>query len=56
MQADLLTTIILPVSLFIIMLGMGLALRPVDFKLVIIKPKAVIIGLAAPMLILPVLA
>ena len=56
MQADVLTTIILPVSLFIIMLGMGLALRPVDFKMVIIKPKAVILGLVAQMLVLPLLA
>ncbi len=36
MQADLLTTVILPASLFIIMLGMGLALKPIDFKMVII--------------------
>jgi BASS family bile acid:Na+ symporter len=56
MQADTLTTIVLPVSLFIIMLGMGLALRPADFKMVILKPKAVILGLVAQMLILPLLA
>lgn len=56
MQADLLTTVILPVSLFIIMLGMGLALKPVDFKMVVLKPKAVLIGLVAQMLILPLIA
>jgi BASS family bile acid:Na+ symporter len=56
MQADTLTTLILPVSLFIIMLGMGLALRPADFKMVILKPKAVILGLVAQVLILPLLA
>jgi len=56
MQADLLTTVILPASLFIIMLGMGLALKPIDFKMVIIKPKAVILGLIAQMVILPLIA
>jgi BASS family bile acid:Na+ symporter len=56
MQADTLTTIILPVSLFIIMLGMGLTLRPADFKMVILKPKAVVLGLVAQVLILPLLA
>ena len=56
MQADTLTTVVLPISLFIIMLGMGLALKPVDFKMVILKPKAVILGLIAQMLILPMLA
>lgn len=56
MQADLLTTVILPGSLFIIMLGMGLALRPIDFKMVVIKPKAVVLGLIAQMVILPFIA
>ena len=56
MQADTLTTVVLPVSLFIIMLGMGLALKPLDFKMVILKPKAVILGLIAQMLILPLMA
>ena len=56
MQADLLTTVILPASLFVIMLGMGLALKPMDFKMVILRPKAVLIGLVAQMLILPLIA
>jgi BASS family bile acid:Na+ symporter len=56
MQADILTTIVLPLSLFIIMLGMGLALKPVDFKMVLIRPKAVALGVFAQMVILPLLA
>lgn len=56
MKADLLIQVVLPAALFIIMLGMGLALKPIDFKLVIAKPKAVILGILAQMLMLPILA
>lgn len=56
MEAQFLTKVFLPASLFIIMLGMGLSLRPLDFKLVVIKPKAVVLGLIAQMILLPVLA
>ena len=53
MQADTLTQIILPLSLFIIMLGMGLSLQPADFSRVIQEPKAFGIGVACQMLLLP---
>ncbi len=56
MKADLLVQIVLPAALFIIMLGMGLALKPLDFKLVIAKPKAVFLGVLAQMLLLPSIA
>lgn len=56
MKADLLIQVVLPAALFIIMLGMGLALKPLDFKLVVAKPKAVILGIVAQMLMLPMLA
>jgi len=56
MQIDLLTKIILPLSLFFIMFGMGLSLRATDFKAVFKFPKAVSIGLAGQMLLLPVVA
>ena len=56
MQVDLITTVVLPASLFIIMLGMGLALKPVDFKLVMVRPKAVALGVFAQMVILPLMA
>jgi len=56
MQADLLIKVFLPASLFIIMLGMGLSLKPVDFKLVLVKPKAIVLGMIAQMVMLPILA
>jgi len=56
MQADILTTIILPSSLFIIMLGLGLTLHATDFTRVIRQPKAALIGLSAQMIALPIIA
>ncbi len=48
-----LTAIFLPLALFIIMLGMGLSLTLDDFKRVLVEPKAVIIGLIAQLIFLP---
>ena len=56
MKADLLVQVVLPAALFIIMLGMGLSLKLADFKLVASKPKAVVLGIVAQMLMLPLLA
>ena len=56
MEADILIKIILPAALFIIMLGMGLSLKLMDFQLIIAKPKAVILGVLAQMLMLPLIA
>ncbi|ORU90459.1 MAG: bile acid:sodium symporter [Cycloclasticus sp. symbiont of Poecilosclerida sp. M] len=56
MQADLLTTVVLPASLFVIMLGMGLSLRLTDFSRVLRQPKAAVIGITAQMFILPLIA
>ncbi|MEH6503671.1 MAG: bile acid:sodium symporter family protein [Cycloclasticus sp.] len=56
MQADLLTTVILPASLFIIMLGMGLSLRRTDFARVLTQPKAAVVGLSAQLIALPLIA
>jgi BASS family bile acid:Na+ symporter len=56
MQADLLMTVVLPVSLFIIMLGMGLSLRTADFTHILAEPKAALIGLSAQMIALPLIA
>lgn len=44
----------LPLSLAIIMLGMGLSLVPLDFKRVIIYPKATLIGILNQIVGLPV--
>lgn len=53
MQESLLSTVILPLALGIIMLGLGLSLTVADFTRVIKYPKAVFIGLVCQMLILP---
>lgn len=54
MESNFLTAIFLPLALFIIMLGMGLGLRLDDFKRIFIEPKAVMIGLIAQLIMLPV--
>ncbi len=56
MEESILTTIILPASLFIIMLGMGLSLVVDDFKRVLLYPKATIIGLVNQLIVLPLIA
>ena len=56
METSILTDIFLPLSLFIIMLGMGLSLVPNDFKQVVLFPKAVILGLIGQIILLPVIA
>ncbi len=55
MQSSFLTTVFLPLALFIIMLGMGLGLTVNDFKRVFIQPKAVMLGLIAQLILLPVI-
>lgn len=44
---------IIPICLFLIMLGMGLSLMPDDFRRVIAYPKAVAIGLTCQLVVLP---
>lgn len=56
MEASVLTAVVLPLSLFIIMLGMGMSLQLRDFNEVLVHPKAVIIGLLMQMVMLPLLA
>ena len=46
MQASVLTTVLLPVALGIIMLGLGLSLTPADFRRVLQQPRAVVIALS----------
>jgi BASS family bile acid:Na+ symporter len=52
-EESIITTVFLPVALGVIMLGLGLSLTPADFKRVIVYPRAVVVGLACQMLILP---
>lgn len=54
MESNILTSVLLPVALFTIMLGMGLGLTPDDFKRILVNPKGVILGLGAQLILLPV--
>ncbi|MDG1276623.1 MAG: bile acid:sodium symporter family protein [Algoriphagus sp.] len=56
MEANVLTQVFLPLSLAIIMFGMGLSLTLADFKRILIYPKAVTIGLVNQMILLPLIA
>jgi BASS family bile acid:Na+ symporter len=46
----------LPVSLFIIMIGVGLTLRPRDFHNVVYYPKALVLGSIAQIILMPCVA
>jgi bile acid:Na+ symporter, BASS family len=54
METNFLTDLLLPISLGIIMLGMGLSLVPADFKRIFLYPKAIAIGLFNQIVLLPV--
>lgn len=54
METNYLTDIMLPLSLAVIMLGMGLSLVPYDFKRVALYPKAASIGILNQIIVLPV--
>lgn len=53
MEDSILTSVILPVSLAIIMFGMGLSLIPDDFKRIFQYPKAALVGLSNQLILLP---
>ena len=55
MEASIVTSVLLPLALFIIMLGMGLSLVIDDFKRVAQYPKAAAIGLTNQLLLLPLI-
>jgi len=56
MEANILTQVFLPLSLAVIMFGMGLSLTLADFKRILIYPKAVAIGLTNQIILLPLIA
>ena len=56
MQESILTTLVLPIALAMIMLGLGLSLKSDDFLRIFKYPKAVTIGLIGQLVILPVIA
>jgi bile acid:Na+ symporter, BASS family len=55
MQSSSFITILFPVVLGFIMLGMGLSLTVNDFKRVLVYPKAVAIGLVGQLIVVPVI-
>ena len=55
MESNIFTSLILPIALGAMMLGIGLSLVPEDFQRVGKYPKAVAIGLISQLLILPLI-
>lgn len=55
MITTLLSKVFLPLSLAIIMLGMGMTLVPADFTRIVRFPKAALIGLTNQLILLPVI-
>ena len=53
---EILTQVALPISLILMMAGIGMGLRPSDFSRVISQPKAFLIGATCQMLLLPAIA
>lgn len=53
MESSFLTAVLLPLALAFIMMGMGLSLRPDDFRRIATAPKAAVVGLAAQLMMLP---
>ena len=56
MEANVLTTVLLPLVIGIIMFGLGLHLRTDDFRRVLRTPRPVFIGLLTQLLVLPPIA
>jgi bile acid:Na+ symporter, BASS family len=56
MQSNLFTTVLLPLALALVMLGMGLSLTPKDFQRIARYPKAVAVGTICQVLLLPLIA
>jgi BASS family bile acid:Na+ symporter len=53
--AEIISKIFLPLSLAIIMLGMGMTLIPLDFTRILKNPKATLIGLTNQLIFLPII-
>jgi len=55
MQSNIFTSVLLPLALAVVMLGMGLSLVPEDFKRITRYPKAVAVGSVCQILLLPLI-
>lgn len=53
MESSFLSSVVLPLSLALIMIGIGLELKMSDFGLLVEKPKPVVAGILGQMLLLP---
>lgn len=53
--AELISKVFLPLSLAIIMLGMGMTLVPADFTRIVKYPKAILLGLTNQLIFLPII-
>jgi BASS family bile acid:Na+ symporter len=53
MQSSAVFSVLLPMALVVIMLGLGLSLTVADFRKVVSRPKPVIVALACQILLLP---
>ncbi|WP_067036368.1 bile acid:sodium symporter family protein [Allomuricauda sp. CP2A] len=51
---EIISKLFLPLSLAIIMLGMGMSLVPADFSRILKNPKAILIGLTNQLILLPI--
>ena len=56
MNADVFVSVVLPITLFCIMFGMGATLTRHDFGRVVHRPRAFACGIASQMILLPLLA
>lgn len=56
MESSIVSAVILPLSLFIVMAGIGLSLKVEDFANVIKYPRTVITGLCGQLILLPLIA
>ena len=56
MEGGVLSTVVLPISLFIVMLGLGLGLVLDDFRKIKQFPRAFFLGISCQLLLLPVIA
>lgn len=56
MDTHIFSNVLLPLTLALIMLGMGLSLTTRDFKNIFLHPRAVILGLVSQMIVLPLFA
>lgn len=55
MQESIITSVILPLAIFIIMVTLGMTLTVADFRRIFTSPKPIFIGLLCQMILLPVL-